>query len=83
MAVFNKVVVLEAQDDDIPEDVKEEIRVLWQGLEFGNDYYYYHWDEQDFHDVDKHGPDNQFTYPLIAKYLRDNGIEECLIHYWW
>lgn len=84
--VFETVVVLEAQASPLPREVYDEIRDLWSNNEFGNDNYYYRWTEWDFAAADE--VDNEDSiyyggYPAIAAYLREHGIEKCLIHYWW
>lgn len=82
---IKQVTVLDVQWSNIPEDVYEEVRRLWRDRELGNDYCYISWDEEDFYTTDD--PENMFgdeyKYPLIAKYLRERGVKECLIHYWW
>lgn len=87
-AITNRVVI-EAQWSDMPEEVVNEVRELWRDRELGNDYYYYTWSEDDFHDAESEEDDEDFssdwsTYPVLAKWLRDNGVEAgCLIHFWW
>ena len=71
--------ILEATWTNCPTDVKKEIRALWINQEFGNDNYYYKW-EIDI--INQDGKENN-PYPAITKYLADNNITECLIHYWW
>lgn len=71
--------VLEAQLSDLPEDVVEEVRRLWRDYEYGNDSHYHTWD---FYDGGEVTPESE-EYPLIAQYLRDKNITECLIHWWW
>jgi hypothetical protein len=82
---LRQVTVLEAQWTDLPEDVVEDVRRLWRNRELGNDDFYASWDADDFYTTED--PDDKFRheykYPAIAKYLRDNDVEECLIHYWW
>ena len=81
-AITNKVVVT-AQWSDMPEEVVEEVKDLWRNMEFGNDYYYYPWGEQDFYDAENEDIGEEFGYPVIAKYLREHNITECLILFWW
>lgn len=77
---IRQTTVVHAQWSDMPEEVVDAVRDMWSNREFGNDYYYVELGEEDFHDADS---DDEYGYPVIAKYLRDNGITECLIHYWW
>jgi hypothetical protein len=70
---LTETVVLEGQWTDLPEEVVDDIRQLWQDYEFGNDNYYYSWG--------KHTEKEE--YPVLAKYLDEAGVESCLIHYWW
>lgn len=67
--------VFNVQWTDCPVDVYEEVaRKLWPNMEFGNDYYYYKWSGDEYEAEE---------YPLIASYLRDNNVDNCLIHWWW
>lgn len=70
---ISKVTILEATWTNCPEDVKKDIRTLWQDNEYGNDLYYHSWDSTD----------DEGEYPAIRKYLDDHNIEKCLIHFWW
>jgi hypothetical protein len=86
---ISQVYVLEAQASPLPREVYDEIRELWSDSEFGNDNYYYSWTEYDFQAADDKSEGRQEEsvyfngYPAIAAYLRERGIESCLIHYWW
>jgi hypothetical protein len=78
--------VLEAQTTPLSREVYDEIVELWSDNELGNDTHYYHWTEHDFHAADDaDNPDSVYYngYPAIAAYLREHGVEQCLIHYWW
>lgn len=84
MSVFSQQTILEAQDNKIPEDVKEEITRLWKDAGLGNDFFYYPFDvAQSKYDMEEYPDEVMFVYPTIIKYLEDNGVEECLIHFWW
>lgn len=76
--------ILEATWTDIPEDVHKEIENLWTVIEYGNDHYYFAWksDEEWWYDGDGDQTYEQ-RFPAIGNYLKENNIEECLIHYWW
>lgn len=74
---LSQITVLECTWTDIPTNVREEVTRLWIDNEYGNDYYYFRW-SKDFAEEYLNE-----TYPYIAEYLKDNNIEECLIHYWW
>jgi hypothetical protein len=65
--------VLEAQLTDLPKDVQAEVIKIWRDNDFGNDVYYFSW-AADWCDE---------SYPIIAKYLAERNVTECLIHYWW
>lgn len=66
--------ILEVTWTNCPSDVQEDVRELWADYEYGNDCYYHSW-----------VPDPEITekYPVLAKYLADNNVSSCLIHYWW
>ena len=63
--------VFEVQWSNCPVEVEDEVRKLWKDMEFGNDDYYFKWEEDDA------------TYPVITAYLKSQGIDKCLIHWWW
>jgi hypothetical protein len=89
MTVFN------AQWTDCPVEVEEEVKKLWQNHEFGNDHCYFVWDRNGDscicldEDAEEWSSDNyedgklREHYPLIDEYLMSNGVEKCLIHWWW
>ena len=66
--------MLETTWTDCPNEVKDEVRRLWQDFEYGNDTYYFAW-ESDEELVKK--------YPHVAAYLKEREVTDCLIHYWW
>jgi len=67
--------VFEAQWSDCPKDVEDEVIRLWKDCGYGNDCYYYDW---------THDEEEIEEYPLIDKYLLDQGVtESCLIRWWW
>ena len=73
LAIQQKTII-EVTLTDCPKDVQDEVEQLWRDMGLGNDYYYYKWYPGEDDDM----------YPIIAKYLSDNGIDEiCLIHFWW
>lgn len=65
--------VFNAQWTRTPDDVYEQVRDLWRARELGNDFFYYPWD----------GDEEGEQYPLIDAFLRERGIVNCLIHWWW
>jgi hypothetical protein len=67
------VITVDASDEGV---VKDDIRKLWYSMELGNDHYYYRLDE-DFQE------ECEEFYPNLVKYLKDNKVKDCLIHYWW
>jgi len=77
--------VVHAQWSDMPEEVVEDVRRLWRNMELYNDFSYYPWGEDNFYDTENpdSGLDEEYRYPALAKYLRNNNIENCLIHWWW
>lgn len=70
---ISQVVVFEAQWSTCPAEVETEVRRLWQDQEYGNDHYYFRWNDED----------NAEDYPVIAEYLRSRNVTDCLIHWWW
>jgi len=72
--------IFEVQWSNCPVEVADEVKRLWKEDDrLGNDAYYYSWesDETDGEDSDIN------RYPIIAAYLKSQGITECLIHWWW
>tara|TARA_B100000614_G_scaffold262909_1_gene300550 strand:+ start:107507 stop:107800 length:294 start_codon:yes stop_codon:yes gene_type:complete len=65
--------VFNAQWTDCPVEVEDEVRRLWQDVEYGNDVYYFSWSSEE----------NGSDYPIIDEYLKSKGVEKCLIHWWW
>lgn len=65
--------VFTAQWTDTPDEVYQEVVKFWRDYEYGNDYYYVNWSSLE------NGPD----YPVIDAFLKERGITECLIHWWW
>ena len=61
-----------------PEDVVNDVRVLWADSELGNDHVYV-WFILDGNDYE----DNLESYPALTKHLSSFGIQECLIHWTW
>lgn len=72
MDCFKTEKIFDAQTKDCPKDVEEDVRKLWADYGLGNDVYYQPWDE--FMEED---------YPNLAKFLKENNKEDCLIHWWW
>jgi len=64
----------DVQWSNCPIEVADEVRQLWRDVEYGNDAYFYDWEDAD--------PDTE-NYPVIKKYLKSRGITECHIHWWW
>lgn len=57
--------------DIIPDDVYKEIRQLWVDYEFGNDWYYWEYNEY-------------CRYEKIKEYVKSLNLEHnVLIHFWW
>jgi len=69
---IKKMVIFEVQWSNCPIEVEHEIISLWSDRELGNDSSYYHWTSEDVK-----------VYPIIAEYLSQRDISECLIHWWW
>lgn len=91
---LNQVYLLEVQWTDCPEDVKQDVRDLWNYREFGNDHYYYRWDIDDEEKalaeneeyVLEYAKSEDYKYPeckALKAFLASKNIRECLIHYWW
>lgn len=64
--------VLYSQDFCCPPEVKEDVEKLWMDYELGNDFNYFPF-----------VVDEEEDYPEISKFLRGQGIRECLLHYYW
>lgn len=91
---LKQVYVLETQWTDCPDDVKQDVRKLWQYKEFGNDHYYYRWDinseeemlAEDEEYILEYDKSDDSAYPkceALKAFLASKGIRKCLIHYWW
>lgn len=65
--------IFDVQWTNCPVEVEDEVKRLWLNVEYGNDNYYFTWDDEE----------NAEDYPVIAKYLRGKGVTKCLIHWWW
>jgi hypothetical protein len=76
---IREVTVVEATLTDMPENIVDEVRQLWINCEFGNDHYYFRWET--IAEIGEYGAET--NYPNLYKYMVDNKIEKCLIHYWW
>lgn len=77
--MIKQITVLEAQDRSLHKlPMYEDVRKLWRDCEFGNDNYYYRYNKEDDEESDFAA-----TYPDLYKYLEQNDIVECLIHWWW
>lgn len=63
--------VLSTTWTDCPTNVTEEIAHLWATLKIKDGCYYFAWTK-----------DGLTSYPVIAKFLEDRGVDDCLIHHW-
>lgn len=72
--------ILEVIHTNCPKDVKANIQELWIDVEFGNDDYYYSWEEDG---ETYNGVPLKEAYPALYAYLKSHNITKCLIHYWW
>jgi len=57
-----------------PVEVAEEVKRLWVQEELRNDDSFFWWNSDD--EVSE-------EYLIIAEYLKERGITECWIRYWW
>jgi hypothetical protein len=71
---IKQVTLFDVQWSNCPVEVEEEVKKLWADNELGNDRYIFQWVGED------HIEEN---YPIIAEYLKNRGITECIIHWWW
>ena len=69
---FYTALVLDVQAG-VPDEVKEDARRLWMDFGYGNDTSYHYWNEE------TDAPE----YPALAQFLKDNGVTDCRINYWW
>lgn len=75
-----KVWLLDAQWSTCPIEVYEQVQLLWQCSDLGNDNYIYKTTINDLVD------DECSITDAIVQYLREMGVDEedeVLIHYWW
>jgi hypothetical protein len=74
---FKQVTVFDVQGADVPQEVKDKVRVYWSFFEVPEDQSYYQWIGKEEHE----------GFQLISEYIRDNGEDpddgSVLIHYWW
>jgi hypothetical protein len=98
-SAISQVTVFNAQWTDCPVEVEAEIRKLWRNFELGNDHYYFNWCREEVWGCeatgemgeDEDGEEVEVTidktlaelYPVIDEYLMSQGVEKCLIHWWW
>jgi len=73
--------VIEVTWSNFPEGIKKEVHQLWMDAGFGNDNYYYSWDESEIADHEYEG--ESYPYPKLAEYLKNRDVKKCLIHFWW
>jgi hypothetical protein len=80
------VKVVEATWTDLPQEVRDDIRQLWQDYEYGNDHFYHSWsiEHHDAWDTEWNLIPDEFLYPELRAYMVDNDLPEgTLIHFWW
>ena len=59
-------------DKRIPEEVFKEIDVLWSG-----------WGLKRLSYTKWNSEINAYYYPAIDKFLKERGVTECIMQYWW
>ena len=70
---FDTTILFNVPLSSCPDNVKEEVKVMWRDEEFGNDFYIFEWDSEFCNE----------SYPIIDEYLKLRGVTKCLIHWWW
>lgn len=82
---IQQTTVLECTWTNCPEEVQADVRKIWDRNEYGNDFYYHPWDPENEYWAE--GMDKDTTYaeafPKLAAYLKERGVKQCLIHWWW
>lgn len=75
---MKQVWLFDAQLDECPQEVEDEVKRMWMEFELGNDFY--------FRTVKIGDADDEHDYPVLMKWLtsegRSNG-EIVVIHWWW
>lgn len=84
---IQQITLLDAQWSDCPDEVKEEVAKIWQWRELPNDSSIYKWKRDEEYwgpeDEDESTRSVKDVFPTLDKYLMDQGISECWIHWWW
>lgn len=74
---LKQVTILDVQWSDCPEEVRDDVRELWIDRELNNDNcivkYARNFDVEEYSEA----------YPTLYRYLEENNIKECWIHWWW
>jgi hypothetical protein len=83
-SALEQVWILEAQCQECPQEVVNEVQDLWEILELGNDYYYADWpgDNEDWWQDENEGTWGD-RWPEISAFFAKHNIKDGLIHYWW
>ena len=79
VAAISKVTLIEAQWSDMPVEVEEDVKRIWQSWEFGNDHYYF---SITLEELETEYPE----YDKLIVWLNEKGVEKqenLLIHWWW
>lgn len=77
-----KVWMLDAQWSTCPVEVENQVKLLWQAYELGNDHYMIKISIDDL--LEQHSDEKPTD--LIVQYLRENGVpdeDNVIIHWWW